>query len=160
MDITPLIEDVRRDLARAADLAGEQGRAAAERLLLALEPSLRLMLIDALTRAAAEITEAADGVEVEVRIMGREPVLVVGHGRGAPAEPAAEAFAQDAEGENDARLTLRLPLPLKERAETLAGRAGQSLNSWLVAAVKSATAGSHGSSHYGFKGRRLQGWAR
>ena len=69
------------------------------------------------------------------------------------------------EGESVARITLRIPEPLKVRAEALAARRGQSLNTWLVAAARAAAAGDH--SHSGNRGasrhglpKRLQGWAR
>jgi hypothetical protein len=160
MDVTPLIDDVRRDLARAAELGGEAGRATAERLLLALEPALRLMLMDALTRAAAEIDAALPTAEVSLRLIGREPVFVVEQA----ARAASPAPADDGEAEGDAdaaaRLTLRLPQSLKERAEALAARAGQSLNSWLVGAIRSAAAPPDEHGRHGFKGKRMQGWAR
>ena len=44
MDITGLIDDLSQDLSRAAEVGGEDVRAAAERLLLALDPALRLPL--------------------------------------------------------------------------------------------------------------------
>lgn len=43
------------------------------------------------------------------------------------------------EGGDQIRITLRLPEGLKARAEELADEAGQSLNSWLVDAVRDAT---------------------
>ena len=48
MDITDLVESLRQDLARAAGVGGAEAHAAAERLLLALDPALRLTLMDAL----------------------------------------------------------------------------------------------------------------
>ena len=87
MDITDLVESLRQDLARAAEVGGDDARAAAERLLLALDPALRLTLMDALSQAATEIGAALPGVAVSVRLQGREPIFVV---EGAPAAPAAE----------------------------------------------------------------------
>jgi hypothetical protein len=163
MDITSLIESLRRDLSRAAEVGGEDVRAAAERLVLALDPALRLTLMDALSQAAAEIGEALPGVTVDVRLRGREPVFVV---EGAPAAGAAGGFENDApendDGEAVARITLRLPEALKGRAEALAARRGQSLNSWLVAAARAAADGlqSSGPGRHGMPGRRVQGWVR
>jgi hypothetical protein len=153
VDITSLIDSLRGDLARAADLGGEEARAAAERLLLALEPALRLTLMDALSQAATELGAAIPGVTVSVRLAGREPMFVV---EGAPARPAAE---------ESARITLRLPEALKTRAEALAARRGQSLNTWLVGAAARAAANDDdpdhsGRSRYGRSGRHLKGWAR
>ena len=77
MDITPYVESLRQDLAAAAEAGGPEARVAAERLALALDPAVRLALMDALSQAAAEITaELADG-SVDVRLRGREPQFVV-----------------------------------------------------------------------------------
>ena len=89
---------------------------------------------------------------------------------GAPAphqeDPAAAAdfdvsFDSDG-GEAVARITLRLPETLKGRAEALAARRGQSLNTWLVAAAKAAAEGpqSPRPGRHGMPGQRVQGWAR
>jgi HicB family len=142
MDITPYIEGLRRDLAAAADAGGQEARQSAERLALALDPAMRMALFDALSQAAAEITQELAAGSVEVRLKGREPQFVVDVP--APAEPAPTA-AEDAEEDSDeaegpvARITLRIPESLKQRAEDAASKRGQSLNTWLVAAVRTAT---------------------
>ncbi|HEY2708243.1 MAG TPA: toxin-antitoxin system HicB family antitoxin, partial [Caulobacteraceae bacterium] len=79
----------------------------------------------------------------------------------APAQPA-ETFDDD-DGEATARITLRIPETLKARAEVLAARRGQSLNTWLVGAARLAAADrphSSGESLHGFPGRRMKGWVR
>ena len=153
---TPLSQD----LSRAADVGGPDTKAAAERLLLALDPALRLVLMDALSQAAAEIGEAAPGLNIDVRIKGREPVFVVEQTQ---AQPTAEEPFDADDGEATARITLRLPEALKARAEALAARRGQSLNTWLVAAARAATFDEprerHKASRHG-PGRRMQGWVR
>lgn len=161
MDITELVDSLRQDLSRSAEVGGEDVKAAAERLLLALDPALRLVLMDALSQAAAEIGEALPGVVIDVRLKGRDPVLVVERGSASP-QPE-EAFGDD-DGENSARITLRLPEALKIRAEALAAGRGQSLNTWLVAAARAA-ASDDGHERYGRDrhrgaGRRMQGWVR
>ena len=50
MDITPVINTLSQDLARAAHVGGEAVQEAAERLLLALDPALRLALLDRVER--------------------------------------------------------------------------------------------------------------
>src|SRR5215469_11472844 len=112
MDTAALVEQLRQDLVRAAEVGGPEAKAAAERLLMALEPAVRLMLMDALTQAAAELGGALPGVAIEVRLKGREPEFVV---VGAPA--AAEAAVDTDEGEAVARITLRIPEALKAKAE-------------------------------------------
>ena len=160
MDTTALIDALRNDLVRAAEVGGEDTKAAAERLLLALEPAFRLTLMDALSQGAAEISEALPGVAIEVRLKGREPAFVVA---GAPATASEEAAPDADNGEGVARITLRIPEALKGRAEALAARRGQSLNTWLVAAARAAADGGASShSHaYGRQGRQhLQGWQK
>jgi len=160
MDITELVDSLKQDLSRSAEVGGEDVRAAAERLLLALDPALRLVLMDALSQAAAEIGEALPGVSIDVRLKGRDPVIVVEQ-RAGPA-PAEEPFEPD-DGENSARITLRLPEALKIRAEALAAGRGQSLNTWLVAAARAA-ASDDGRERYERgrhrTGRHMQGWVR
>ena len=77
MDITPYVESLRHDLAAAAEAGGDEARAAAERLALALDPAVRLALMDALSQAAAEITSELPAGTVDVRLKGREPQFVV-----------------------------------------------------------------------------------
>jgi hypothetical protein len=149
MDLNPYVESLRRDLAAAAEAGGPEARAAAERLVLALDPAVRLALMDALSQAAAEITAELPAGSVELRLKGREPQLVVDVPAPAddlPTAPVATAAspAAGADEEDDdgavARITLRIPESVKSRAEELAARSGHSLNSWIVNAVRAATA--------------------
>jgi hypothetical protein len=71
-------------------VGGEEARSAAERLLLALDPALRLTLMEALSQAAAEIGQSLPGVGIDVRLKGREPVFVV---EGAPRAPTNRSRA-------------------------------------------------------------------
>ncbi len=175
MDISPFVEALRRDLAHAAEAAGEETRQAAERLAMAMDPSVRLMLMDALSEATSEITNELDGVSVELRLRGREPVFAV-TGAVAPEAPAAPEqpapSAEELEDEGVARITLRLPESLKARAEELAAQRGQSLNTWLVNAARAATAEININVNTGFgfgpgapgrnraSNKRIQGWVR
>ena len=178
MDITPFVEALRRDLLQAADAGSDEVRFAAERLALALDPAVRLTLMDALSQAASEITHELPGSSVEVRLKGREPIFVIA---GAAAEqppnlpttPHSSPAAEPDSGEDDetvARITLRLPESLKVKAEELAARRGQSLNTWLVNAARNALADNDDASWAamgpGAPGRnrssnkRIQGWVR
>jgi hypothetical protein len=148
MDITPYVDSLRADLAAAAEAGGPEARAAAERLALALDPAVRLALMDALSQAAAEITSELPAGSVDVRLKGREPQFVVDVPTvpmaTAPTPPAAPAppSPEDLEVEEDdsvARITLRIPESVKYKAEELAAKSGHSLNSWIVNVVRSAT---------------------
>jgi hypothetical protein len=149
MELSPLIESIREDLAAAAELGDEHVRDAAERLGRALAAALRVRLLEALTIAAYEVSSQLDSGSVELRLAGDAVELAVIRGEPeAPAPPAGE-------DEGTARLTLRLPEGLKARAEQAAAREGMSTNAWLVRAVASGL--SDRSSPRG--GRRLRGFA-
>ena len=77
MDLTPYVENLRRELAVAADAGGEDARALAERLTAPLESAVRLMLLDALSAAADEITRELAPGSVELRLRAGEPDFVV-----------------------------------------------------------------------------------
>src|SRR3954469_16555038 len=116
MDITEYVDALRRDLAQAARAMGPETEQAAERIGFALDSSARLALMDALSHAAAEITNELDGASVEVRLQGREPVfVVVGAGPSAVSDDTrvhdagdTTAVPLDEEGAETARITLRL----------------------------------------------------
>jgi hypothetical protein len=148
MDLNPYVESLRHDLALAAEAGGPEARAAAERLVLALDPAVRLALMDALSQAAAEITAELPAGSVELRLKGREPELVVDVPRPedlptaslATPSPAAASGEEDDDDGAVARVTLRIPESVKARAEELAAKGGHSLNTWVVNAVRAAIA--------------------
>lgn len=135
MELAPHLEKLRTDLSAAAAVGGEDVAAAARLLGEAVEPALRLVLLDLLTEAAEELTLQLGGATVEVRLHGREPELVASLPHLSEPEPSTEEPATD---EGTARLTVRLPESLKTRCEAAAAAEGQSLNSWLIRAVSSA----------------------
>lgn len=143
MDITPYVDSLRRDLQAAAEAGGPEVAAAAERLGYALEPAARLALMEALSQAAAEITAAMPAGGVDVRLDGRDLAFVVDAAPPAPPVPPVPPVPPRPEDAEDdaavARITLRLPESLKQRAEDAAAGAGTSLNTWLVHAVRTAT---------------------
>ncbi len=145
MDITPYVDSLRRDLAAAAEAGGDEAKAAAERLALALDPAVRLALMDALSQAAAEITSELPAGSVDVRLRGREPEFVVDVPTmplAPPAPPAPPLPPEPEEVDEDgtvARITLRIPESLKAKAEEMAAKSGHSLNTWLVNTIRNAT---------------------
>ncbi len=143
MELTPYVESLRNDLLRAAEAAGPEGHAVAERLALALEPAMRMALLEALSDSAAEITADLPHAAVEVRLKGREPQFVVSATEPLPdaAATAQEQVEPDEDDRSVTRVTVRLPESLKARAEEAAAALDQSLNTWIVAAVRRATRG-------------------
>jgi hypothetical protein len=174
MDLTRHVEELRQHLAVVAEAGGEESRAVAERLGASLDAAFRVVLLEALSAAADEITRDLAPTAVEVRLRGREPEFVVtpppggsfaDGPAGAPESPVAppSSPAPDADEGGTARITLRLPEQLKARIEQAASRRGVSVNSWLVGAVtdavdSSGTTRAVRSETHG--GQHLSGWAR
>jgi hypothetical protein len=144
MDLTPYAERLRDELAIAAEAAGPEGRALAERLTPPLDSSIRLMLLEALSAAADEITRELAPGSVEVRLRGGEPDFVVTPAARDDAREAAPVTPPPAPADADeaatARINLRLPEHLKAGVERGAGRERLSVNAWLVRVVAAAVA--------------------
>ena len=142
MDITPYVDSLKRDLLAAAEAAGDEARATAERLTYALDPAARLAMMEAISQAAAEITAELPSGGVDVRLDGRDLDFVVHAPSAVPAPPAPPSPPMPGEDDEEgglARITLRIPESVKAKAEEMAARSGQSLNTWLVSIVRSAT---------------------
>lgn len=138
MDITPYAERLRADLAQTAAAGDQALREAADRLNAAVDPALRLALMEVLSEAAAEITSAMRAGSVEARLHGRDIEFVVDEPAPGQAEPAVQ-LAEDHDEGDLARITLRIPETIKSRAEELAARGGSSLNTWIVNLLRAAT---------------------
>src|SRR5918997_3409260 len=107
MDLTPYVENLRRELAVAADAGGEEARALAERLTAPLESAIRLMLLDALSAAADEITRELAPGSIELRLRAGEPEFVVTPAPAdEPAPPATEAPPPEGDEAATARINL------------------------------------------------------
>jgi hypothetical protein len=145
MDLTPFVDNVRRELAVAAEAGGAEASALAERLTAPLASSIRLALLDALSAAADEITRDLAPGSVEVRLRAGEasfavmlpPVEPADAGYHAPAPAPEEPAASDEDGAM-ARINFRLPEHLKARVEEAAAAQGRSVNAWLVRAASAA----------------------
>ncbi len=154
MDLSQYVDDLQRRLATAADAGGEDARQLAQRLAAPLDAAVRLVLLEALSAAAGEISVDLAPGSVDVRLRGGSPEFVVVTpaevaGPAAPSAPTASTDAApappvapsapvgDAEGATS-RTTLRLPDHLKAQVEVAAARDGVSVNTWLVRAVAAA----------------------
>ncbi len=173
MDLSRYVDDLQRQLATAAAAGGDEAREVAARLAAPLESAVRLILLEALSEAAGEITAELAPGSVEVRLRGRDPELIVVPPAAAPAptspsaEPAPLVPAAVPEGDDGAttRTTLRIPDSLKTQVETAAARDGVSVNTWLVRAVSAALAATPApatapGTTTDARGTHLTGWAR
>lgn len=158
MQLEPYTERLRVQLAAVADAGSDEVRDLAERMSTALEPAIRLALLELLSEAAGEISRELAPGGVDVRLRGQEPQLVVTR----PVEPVPGPASPEAPVEDDSasfRTTLRLPERLKSRVEQAATADGVSVNTWLVRAVGSALDGARGRPA-GSSGNRFTGWVR
>jgi hypothetical protein len=165
MDLTTYVENLRRELAVAADAGGEEARALAERLTAPLEPAVRLMLLDALSAAADEITRELAPGSVELRLRSGEPGFVVTPApEDEPVEQRDEPPLAAPEGDEGAtaRINLRLPEQLKAAVEQAASRERLSVNAWLVRVAAAALAGGGDEARPSRRGGRIgqsyKGW--
>ncbi len=138
MDLGPYVSDLQRQLADAAQNGTDETRAVAERLAAGLDAATRLVLIDALSAAAGEITRDLAPGAVDLRLRGREIEFVVVPATADADRDERPVAAADLDDVSTSRTTLRLPDALKAQVDEAAAADGLSVNSWLVRAVASA----------------------
>jgi hypothetical protein len=152
MQLQRFIDALKADLSAVAELGDEATANAAGQLVITLQGSLGLRLLDALSEAALELNEKLPFGHVEVRLTGQDPEFVY---VGEEAESAAPVAGAE-EGGFTARISLRLPDALKTAIEAAAASEGVSANTWIVRALsRSTTSGPAVQS-----GNRLTGYAR
>ncbi|MFD1930099.1 MULTISPECIES: hypothetical protein [Nonomuraea] len=178
MDLAPYVDYLRQELAAAAEVGGEEARALAERLTGPLESATRLALLEALSKAADEITRDLAPGSVDVRLRGRDPDFVVRMpleesadegldstpAAASPLRPPAPPLPPEGDEGGTSRINFRLPEHLKARVEDAAGKESLSVNAWLVRAV-AATLDPDENRRPGRRtatasGRRYTGWVR
>jgi len=136
MELEQYVNDLQRQLANSAENGDDATRAVAERLAAGLDAATRLVLLDALSNAAGEITRDLAPGSVDLRLRGREVEFVV---TASPGEAETEGIpAVDLDDASTSRTTLRLPDALKARVDDAAAADGLSVNTWLVRAIAAA----------------------
>lgn len=170
MELHRYVEELRQELLVAAAAGGDEATRLAERLVAPLDASVRLVLLDALTTAAGEITSELAPGSVELRLRGRDPEFVVTpaieeHPDVDPVPPPGAADPTvEADDGTTVRVTLRLPEALKQKVDDAAARDGVSVNAWLVRTLAGALDGSTPPSRPAHRapssGQRFTGWSR
>ena len=180
MNLASYVDRLRHELGVAADPGGEDARALAERLTAPLESAVRLVLLEALSVAADEITRDLAPGSVAVRLRGTDPSFVVtpppgddmfddsetAHGNVAAidAGPSVPTASPEADDGGTSRINLRLPDSLKLRVEEAAGRERLSVNAWLVRAAAAALEPDEAERRPQLRsprrGQRYTGWVR
>lgn len=138
MDLGQHVSDLQLQLAKSAENGTDETRAAAERLASGLDAAVRLVLLDALSAAAGEITRDLAPGSVDLRLRGRDVEFVVLHPNSDAESDAVPATSVDLDDASTSRTTLRLPDALKARVDDAAAADGLSVNTWLVRAVAAA----------------------
>ena len=168
MELGRYIEALHRQSIAAADAGGPESRAAIERVLPGLDAAVRVVLLEALSAAADEITRELAPGSVEVRLRGSDPDFVVN----VPSFESADDLLSDAgasaptvmyAGDDDggtSRLNLRLPEGLKARIDEASRREGLSLNAWLVRSAAAALERTPTSPHSPTGKQTFTGWVQ
>ena len=150
MQLQRYVDALKADLTAVAELGDDATAQAASRLVVSLQASIGLRLLDALSEAALELNDKLPSGHVEVRLSGQDPELVY-------VSDEAETQGGGAEAAYTARITLRLPEALKVSIEAAATSEGVSVNTWVVRALsRTSTAGGPAVQ----SGNRLTGYAR
>lgn len=117
-------------------VAGSETAEIGSQLLNALRPAIRQTLLDVVSMAATEVSSQLPGSRVEVRLVEGDPELVVAEDASSVPPPPPPT------DEDEARITLRLPGYLKELIAEAAAGSGDSLNAFVVEALRSKAHGS------------------
>lgn len=167
MELQLFVDELRGQLLASAENGGDESRAVAQRMSATIDAAAHLVLLEAISAAADEITlELAPG-SVQVRLRGRDPEFAVTIPSEQPAQAAVPALApvaslaQDTDDGGTARITLRLSETLKSRVEEAATNDSLSVNAWLVRAIATATDVSPPSAPSApTSGQSYTGWVR
>lgn len=148
MRISAVVSSLREDLVGVAALGDDATAIVADRLADAMVRPVTATLLELLGQIASELDERLPRGRVEVRLAGQDAELVY-------VDEPDDSSITDSDEEFSARITLRLPEPLKARVEQAAQREGISVNSYIVRALsqRSRPAGPG-------VGRRLSGYGR
>jgi hypothetical protein len=163
MDLTPHISAVEDSLAAAAAAGDEDTRRTAAALTAALEPAMRLAMMNALSDLALEVSEQLGDRAVELRLESGDIRVGISADLGRTTDALDEEDAGLDAGGEPIRITLRLPESLKTEAERAAAAQTISLNTWLVRAVRESLRGNRaaqpGRTSEG-PGHRVRGWVQ
>ena len=162
MDLAPYLSNLRDALAAAARTAGEDVQEAAERLAAALEPALRLTLLEFASELTDDITVKLDGDAVEVRLRGGQPEVVVERRprtEPTPPSPPTPPEPPVPSADSPARPSPRPPRSPQTRLDDAAAAEGVPVNTWIVRAAQRALQAPP-SPPFSPATRRMTGWAR
>jgi uncharacterized protein (DUF1778 family) len=139
MRLDPILAEVEAAIQAQLRLADPSVSEAATDFLEAFRPAMRTGLTRAAEYAAAEVGAQLGDRRVDVRLSDGEPELVVTAATSDLPPPNPE--------DSEARITLRLPGSLKTVIEDAASTSGESVNGWVVDALRSGARRSGRGTH-------------
>lgn len=151
MLISDVTSAIAEDLEALAQLGDDQVKRTAHQLVVAIEPSLRRRILDALNDIVAEINAQPGSPLLELRLAGDDVALVWRDVVTSSLEPPSDLKA---------RVALRLPDEAKSRIEDRASVEGMSVNAWIVRSIQSALEKSTAAAAAAKPGRQLRGTGR
>lgn len=114
-------------------VAGPEVAEAGTQLMAALKPAIRQTLMEVVSMAATEVSSQLTAQKVEIRLVDGDPELVLAtDGSAVPPPPPPPGVDDD-----EARITLRLPGYLKELIAEAASIEGDSVNAYVIDALRS-----------------------
>lgn len=140
MQLSHAINSLEASVETQLRVAGPDVAEAGAQLLAALQPAIRQTLVEVATMAAAEVSSQLPTQNVDVRLVDGDPELVVSAPDVGASAPPPPPGASDSE----TRITLRLPEYLKQIIAEAAGSSGDSVNSYVVDALKTAAQAQKG----------------
>lgn len=130
MQLDPILTEIEATIEAQLQLADPEIAESAALFLTAFTPAVRQGLMRAVEQAAAEISAQLGDRRVDVRLVDGEPELGIAN---------VDSTRPLTDDELEARLTLRLPSHLKQVIEDAAAGSGESINGWVVDALRSFT---------------------
>lgn len=129
MRIEPLLTEIDATIEAQLRLADPAVAELAPIFVEAFRPAVRSAMIELAQQAATEVTAQLGDRRVEVRLADGDPLLAV--------VESGERDHDFGDADAEARITLRLPGGLKSLIEDAAGGSGDSINGWVVEALRS-----------------------
>lgn len=132
MQLAHAISELEAAVETQLRVAGPEAAKAGAALLAALKPAIRQTLMEVVSMAATEVSSQLPGQKVELRLVEGDPELTVVDDATAPPPPPPPP----GEDYDEARITVRLPGYLKDLISEAAGASGDSINSFVVDALR------------------------
>lgn len=132
MRLEPILTQIDVAIDAQLRLADPAVADAAAGFLEAFRPAVRSAMLEVAQQLADEVGAQLGDRRVDVRLSGGDPEMVV-----SPSADSTHTTVLD--DDLEARITLRLPGSLKGIIEDAASNSGDSINSWVVDALRSRT---------------------